>query len=165
MIWVMPDIEGAELWLAGEGDLSNELRQLVRQLKLEEKVRFLGYLRPTELKEITAQSYIGLNLLENKGLNYFYSLANKTFDYIQQEIPGIHMAFPEYQNINQQFEIGILIEDLQKQNLLPALRRLLEDEAFYQQIKTNCAEAKLHFTWEKEAVKLQAFYQKIIPIA
>jgi Glycosyltransferase len=164
MIQVMPDLVGAELWLAGEGDLSDELRKLVQQLELDNKVRFLGYLRPSELKQITAQSYIGLNLLENKGLNYFYSLANKTFDYIQQEIPAIHMAFPEYHNINEHFEIGILIDDLQKQNLLPAVRRLLEEDVFYQQLKANCALAKLHFTWEKEAQKLKAFYQKIVPI-
>ena len=77
-----------QLWLVGEGDLSVKLRELVKSYKLDQKVKFKGYLKPTELPEITAKATIGLNLLENTSLNYYYSLANKAFDYIQAEIPA-----------------------------------------------------------------------------
>ncbi|MEM8907648.1 MAG: glycosyltransferase [Bacteroidota bacterium] len=164
MIRTMTKIEGASLWLAGEGDLSATLRQLVHELKLEDKVRFLGYLRPTALKAITAKAYIGLNLLENKGLNYYYSLANKTFDYIQQEIPALHMRFPEYQSINAAYEIGVLVDDLKEVTLHSAVRRLLEDETYYQQLKANCRRAKKVYTWERESEKLTAFYAQICPL-
>ncbi|MEM9824617.1 MAG: glycosyltransferase, partial [Bacteroidota bacterium] len=102
-------------------------------------------------------------LLENKGLNYYYSLANKTFDYIQQEIPAIHMAFPEYQSINQEFEVALLIENLEEEHLFGAIQQLLEDESLYHTLKTNCRLAKQQYTWEREALKLKTFYQKLCP--
>ena len=73
--------------------------------KLAKKVIFKGYVKPKELPKITAKASIGLNLLENKSLNYYYSLANKAFDYIQAEIPAIHMDFPEYRQLNQTYEV------------------------------------------------------------
>lgn len=164
MINVMQLVDGAELWLAGEGDLSTKLRDLCKQLQLEDKVRFLGYLRPKELKAVTAQVTIGLNLLENKGLSYFYSLANKTFDYIQQEIPAIHMDFPEYKNINSVYEIGLLIPNLEQPVLLKAVQQLLTNETLYKQLKANCQQAKIEYTWEREAVKLTKFYAEICPL-
>ncbi|WP_205127803.1 hypothetical protein, partial [Okeania hirsuta] len=62
-------------------------RGLTKELDLQKQVKFLGYLDPEELRRITPQAHLGLNLLENKGLSYYYSLANKTFDYLQAGLP------------------------------------------------------------------------------
>ena len=111
-IEAMQQISHAQLWLAGEGDLSQALRQQARSLGLGEKVRFLGYLPPPELRELTPQAYIGLNLLENKGLSYYYSLANKAFDYLQAGVPAVHMDFPEYARLQKQYPAFLLLEEL-----------------------------------------------------
>lgn len=161
MLYAMQGIEGAELWLAGEGDLSQFLRALKADLQLGDKVKFLGYVLPADLKNYTAQAYIGLNLLENLGLNYYYSLANKCFDYIQADVPAIHMDFPEYQKIMKQHQVGLLIPNLEVDNLRAAILTLLENETLYQQLKRNCKAAKEVYIWEKEAAKLLAFYAKI----
>ncbi|MEL6924936.1 MAG: glycosyltransferase, partial [Bacteroidota bacterium] len=91
LIAAMQRVEGAQLWLAGEGDRSFELREQVREQQLEDRVRFLGYLAPVELKKITERAYLGFNLLENRGLSYYYSLANKFFDYVQAQVPALNM--------------------------------------------------------------------------
>ncbi len=111
-IEAMQQLEGVQLWLAGEGDLSDQLRRLVDQLQLQEKVRFLGYLPPKELAKVTPQAFLGLNLLENKGLSYYYSLANKCFDYIQAGVPSIQMNFPEYTRLNETYETFVLLDTL-----------------------------------------------------
>ncbi len=160
-IMAMQFIENAELWLAGEGDLSNVLRQLTKDLKLEHKVKFLGFVLPRDLKAITQLSNIGLNLLQNKGLNYYYSLANKCFDYIQAEKPALHRNFPEYQAINEQFEIGILLEDLETETIAHSLRQLLDNDLIYNNLRINCRKAKTVFTWEKEGRRLVDFYDGI----
>lgn len=162
IIGAMQHIEGAELWLAGEGDLSQELRQMVKELELSDKVKFLGFVQPKDLKALTLQATIGLNLLENKGLSYYYSLANKAFDYIQAEIPSINMSFPEYQRINKAYNVFCLVDDLDQDTLITAIQSLLNDKAYYQKIQNNCAKAKDVFVWEREEEVLLNFYNKLL---
>lgn len=158
-IRAMQEIENAVLWLAGEGDLSQDLRQLTIELQLNKKVIFLGFVLPNDLKAITQLSDIGLNLLKNKGLNYYYSLANKCFDYIQAEKPALHRNFPEYQAINEQFEIGILLDDLKTESIVSALRQLLNNPTIYDNLQVNCRKAKTVYTWENESKKLLDYYR------
>ncbi len=157
----MKYIEGAVLWLVGEGDLSHVLRKLKEQLALSDKVVFWGYLRPEELAELTPKAYIGLNLLENKGLSYYYSLANKAFDYIQAGIPSIQMNFPEYAALNTTYDIFQLVDDLATDQLVSAIQLLINDKAHYDRLRHNCLLAREELTWEKEAVKLIDFYKKL----
>ncbi len=161
IVEAMSQLEGVELWLAGEGDLSAILRKQVRVNGTADKIKFLGYLRPDELKAVTQKAWIGLNLLENKGLNYYYSLANKAFDYIQAEVPAIHMDFPEYRLLNDQFDIALLIPDLKMETLTSSIRYLLTDEALYNRLKENTREAKTVLHWKKEEQKLIEFYNQI----
>lgn len=161
MIAAMPHLEEAVLWLVGEGDVSQQLRQLVKDKQLEHRVKFWGYQRPKDLKHITAQATIGLNLLENKGLSYYYSLANKAFDYIQAEIPSINMNFPEYQRINQSHEVFVLLENLETAHIVQQIQELLNDTSFYKKLVKNCKTAKEIYIWEKEEQKLLDFYKKI----
>lgn len=160
-IKAMQFIDNAELWLAGEGDLSEQLRQLTKDLKLEKKVKFLGFVLPNDLKAITQLSDIGLNLLKNKGLSYYFSLANKCFDYIQAEKPALHRNFPEYQAINEAFDVSILLADLETETIVNALKKLLDNPLIYNQLKENCHKAKTVYTWEKEGAKLVEFYNAI----
>ncbi len=159
MIRTMQMLPKGELWLAGEGDLSKNLRQLAKDLKVQNRVKFLGYLQPDELKLITLQATIGLNLLENKGLSYYYSLANKTFDYMYAGIPAIHMNFPEYVHINKALEIGVLIEDLAPESLLAAILKLTNDEKYYNKLVENCKLGPTQFNWEIEEKRLIAIYK------
>ena len=164
-IAAMLQVDDAEFWLAGEGDLSTELRRLAVDFKVENKVKFLGYLLPEELKKVTRQATIGLNLLQNKGLNYYYSLANKAFDYIQHEKPSINMKFPEYERLNEQYRTFVLIENLSASSIAAAINNLLTDKDLYQELATNCAKAKKELNWEKEEEKLIQFYGRIFNTA
>ncbi|HHB52849.1 MAG TPA: glycosyltransferase, partial [Saprospiraceae bacterium] len=112
VISAMHTIKNASLWLVGEGDLSQQLREQVNRESLSSKVKFLGFIPPDQLNETTQKAYIGLNLLENSGLSYYYSLANKTFDYIQAELPSIQMNFPEYQVLQDECHPFELIPNL-----------------------------------------------------
>ena len=160
MIHAMEFID-AEFWVAGDGDITNELITLVNELKLENKVKFLGKLDPSDLKSITEQAYIGINLLENLGLNNYYSLANKTFDYIQAGIPALHMDFPEYRVINDEFNIGILLSDLNKETITDSINLLINDETLYNHLVENTKKAAIQLNWEHESKKLIAIYENV----
>ncbi len=163
-IEAMQQLPDVQLWLAGEGDLSESLRGLSRRLGLDEQVRFLGYIRPGDLKKLTSQAAIGLNLLENKGLSYYYSLANKAFDYIQAGIPSIHMNFPEYRALNDQFDVFLLLDTLTPEAIAIAIQRLLDDSAVYQQLHHHCLIAREVLNWEIEETRLIELYQDVLSI-
>ena len=159
IIAALPHLDGFELWLAGEGDLSTQLREQSRRNGVETRVKFMGMIAPNELPNITAQADIGLNLLKNKGLNYYYSLANKTFDYIQAGIPAIHMDFPEYKIINDQYNIGALISDLDEKSIISAISEIKKSEK-YEELSQNCRLAANELNWENEEQKLISFYNQ-----
>ena len=149
-----------QLKLVGEGDLSTHLRLLVQQFQVTEKVEFIGFVEPDELKKITQQAYIGINVSENLGLSYYYSLNNKFFDYIHAGLPSVTNNFPEYIQINNEFEVAVITE-LTTQNLVESINLLLTDEELYQRLVGNCVGAKLKYNWELEEQQLIKLYQSI----
>lgn len=149
------------LYIAGEGDLSEQLRVLVKSEKLENKVRFLGFVAPNDLKKITARAKIGLNCAENLGLSYYYSLNNKMFDYIMAGIPQLISDFPEFIRINEEYHVAMVIQDLTPESLSSAINRMLLDEQLYSQLKANCIKAREVLNWENEEKKMLAVYADI----
>lgn len=150
-----------KLHLAGEGDLSTALREKVKRLNLSDKVIFLGYTEPEKLKLITQHAYIGINVSENIGLSYYYSLNNKYFDYIHAGLPSVINDFPEYRKLCEEYEVGLLI-DLNLENLIGAIDMLLKDEALYTRLKNNCREAARVYNWQNEESKLLNVYSGIV---
>lgn len=161
LIGAMKDID-AKLLLAGEGDLSNELRSLTKKLNLESKVKFLGFIKPAQLKELTSKATIGINLLENKGLSYYYSLSNKFFDYIHAGVPQVCIAFPEYKKINDEYEIALLMETCSIAEIRNAIERLLSDDDLYKRLQKKCEVCSLDLNWQNEEKKLVALYDELL---
>ena len=57
----------------------------------------------------TAQADLGISLEENLGLNYYYALPNKLFDYIQARIPVLVSDLPEMAAVVHSYGIGKVI--------------------------------------------------------
>lgn len=152
----------AKLLLAGEGDLSNELRDLVKKLNLEGKVQFLGFIKPEDLKKLTSEATIGINLLENKCLSYYYSLSNKFFDYIHARVPQVCIGFPEYKKINDEYEVALLVKDCSVREIKTAVERLLTDKQLYMRLQKNCEVCSENLNWQNEEKKLLALYNELL---
>lgn len=140
----------AVLHIYGDGNFVPQLNKLIAVYNVESKVKFFDKLLPQQLKAITHQAYIGLNLVENTGLNQYYSLANKFFDYIQALVPQVTMDFPEYRKINERYQVALLIENLTEENIATSLNRLLDDKKLYAQLQHNCSKARAELNWENE---------------
>ena len=104
----------------------------------------------------------GINLFEPVGLNHFYSLANKFFDYMQAGIPQLTMNFPEYKKINNEYEVAVLINTVAVNEIATALNLLLNDGVLYERLKKNCQAAKNVFTWQNEEKQLLEFYKNLL---
>jgi glycosyltransferase involved in cell wall biosynthesis len=149
------------LHIAGSGDLEQKLHQLVIDHQLEDRVHFLGFVLPAGLPALTEKAWLGLNLLENTGLSYYYSLANKTFDYIQSGVPALHMDFPEYRALHDQYDIFELLSDLEVNTIATAIQTLFNNPDRYALLQKNNLQAAKYLTWEEEEKKLLAIYEKL----
>lgn len=161
MLLAMLKIDNAVFYIAGDGDEYNAIQSNIQQLQLENKVKLLGKKTPEALKLITKQAYIGINLLENRGLSYYYSLGNKTFDYIQAGIPQVLIGFPEYIALNQQYEIGIVVKELTIEHVIQAIQQLLQNKELYKRLQNNCQKVRNELCWEKEEKYLLEIYNRL----
>lgn len=161
LIPAMKNID-ARLEIYGDGNFMEQTKNLVTENNLQNKVFLKGKVLPEELDAITRQSYIGLNLVENTGLNQYYSLANKFFDYIQNGLPQVTMNFPEYKKINEDFEVAVLIDNLEQAGISKAVNRLLADRMLYERLQQNCLQAREALNWQIEEKKLIRFYNELI---
>lgn len=159
-IRVLARLPGYQLWIAGEGDLSEELRNLANTCGVHQQVRFLGWVPPAELSQWTVQASIGLNLLTDDSLSYYYSLANKWFDYVYARLPAIHMAFPEYVRLNDRYPVGVLIDQLDEDHLIQGIKELSDPET-YRSCQAGCVVHTKELTWEREVVELLQHYASL----
>ncbi len=150
----------ASLFIYGDGNFFRQAKELVEQHCLQNKVFFNGKFLPAELDLITAEASIGINLVEPFEKTQLLSLANKFFDYMQNGIPQLTMNFPEYQKINNQFQVALLIEDLTIEMISQSLNKMLEDEELYCRLQQNCLRARLVYNWQNEEKKLISFYEQ-----
>ena len=164
LLEAMPRVAG-RLVLCGEGDLSAALRVRATALGLlaSGQVEFRGFVLPDELREVTRQAALGVMLLENQGLSYYYSLANKFFDYLHAGIPQVVVDFPEYRALNEQYDVAEVVANLEPATLATALNRLLRDEPTrYQQLAANCRRARHELNWQREEQQLLALYKRVV---
>ena len=167
----MPQVRG-RLIICGEGDLSAELRARAARLGLlasetdpKGQVEFRGFVLPAALREVTRQATVGIMLLENIGLSYYYSLANKFFDYLHAGIPQVLIDFPEYRALNDEFDVAELVADLRPATLADALNGLLAGGVAgrYQHLAENCRRARTQLSWQHEEQELLRLYQALVP--
>ncbi len=159
MQWV-----NARLVICGDGNFMQQLKKLVGDHRLQDKIELKGMVSPEELRKIAARAYIAVAVPEKQGLNQWLALPNKFFDYIHAGLPQVTVNYPEYQKINSQFEVAVLLPDISPRQIAEALNNLLADDVLYQRLKENCVKAKQVLNWQREEKKLLAFYQSVFSL-
>ena len=152
----------ATLIICGEGNFYEQATALVKELHLEEKVIFKGYIPPAQLTAYTIQATIGITLFEDTSLSNRLSLANRFFDYMHNGVPQLCNRFAEYERVNAEYEIATLISELTVDEIAKALNKLLTDTVYYQRLQNNCVAAREKYCWQEEEKKLLAIYNKLL---
>ena len=150
-----------ELWLAGEGDLSEDLRNYANKKSYKQKIKFLGKVHPEELKSITNKARYGYNLLNGSSLNYYYSLANKFFDYMAAGVPSINMNFPVYDSYIKKYHCGISVDELKAETLAKKIQSIDQNPNDYKLLQMNSYKAHVELNWEIEKLKLAELFRAI----
>lgn len=148
-----------KLLILGNGDLLPHLKEMIRERMMGHLVIFTGKLKTEEIGPILQNAWAGINLLTDEGLSYRYSLANKFFDYVQAGLPQICIAFPEYQQLMQEFEVGVLTR--LDTNSLRAACEIISLPGKRLVYQANCQKARLTWNWQNEEKNLIRLYEKL----
>jgi len=147
IIDAMPYLDDFMFYVVGDGDVLQELKERSSKLHLEKKVIFTGRVPFEALPAYTVCADIGVNLLENRGLNYYYSLPNRIFDYLRMKVPVLASDFPEIRKIVAHYETGTLIDRYEPQFLAETIRKMAAQE----KNERGFAAANAELSWENEA--------------
>lgn len=151
----------SKLVVCGDGNFMDQLKELIQENNVQEKVELKGMLSPDQLWFISQKATIGMGVAENTGINQYMALPNKFFDYLHAGVPQIAMNFPEYRKINSQFEVAILLDDTNPERIAEAVNNLLLDTVLYKRLRENCLQARKVLNWQQEEKKLLDFYQSV----
>ena len=158
MIAAMALIEKAVLLIIGFGKVEGELRELVKEKNLENKVIFYGKVPFDDLLSYTKQAHIGLLLERPLGLSFTYALPNKLFDYIHAGLPIIASPLVEVKRIMDDYNVGCMVENYNPQYLADTIKQMLENSEKIALWKQSMQKAKMELNWEKEQGKLKGIY-------
>ena len=150
-----------KLVICGDGNFMDKLKDLITTNQVQDKVELKGMLEPGELWKISQQATIGVFFPENIGLNQYLALANKFFDYIHAGLPQITVNFPEYQKLNDKYQVAILVNDIAPETIADSVNNLMADAVLLERLRQNCKKAREELNWQNEEGKLINFYQNI----
>lgn len=159
LIQAMPMVN-AKLWIAGSGDIEEELKRKVSNHQLENKVFFLGRLKAEELKVYTQKAKIGLSVEKPIGLNYTYALPNKVFDYIHAGTPVLYAPLVEIKTTLSGFQIGEELVSYHAEKMAKQLNAMLKSDR-YSHWQKECERAAQIFNWQKEERVLLSIFEEL----
>jgi glycosyltransferase involved in cell wall biosynthesis len=149
------------LVICGDGNFMEQLKVLISENGVQEKIELKGMLSPDDLWQISQTAWVGLGVAENTGINQYLALPNKFFDYMHAGLPQIAMNFPEYVRINKEFEVAVLLDAPDPERIAAAINNLASNDVLYQRLRENCLKARQVLNWQQEERKLLDFYQTV----
>lgn len=155
----MPLLPDVSLLIVGDGDILERLRSWVCEMKLDDQVTFTGRVPFEDLHRYTRQATIGLSLEQNMGLNYYYALPNKLFDYMHYGLPVIASDLPEIRAVVETVNFGVLTDRFEPEHLAGIIRKVLANPEQLKQWADNARRAATNYTWAHEEAELMALYR------
>lgn len=140
--------------VVGDGDFESYYKELSARMDLVDQVYFLGKLTQEELPKVTSAANVGVALIENLSVSYYYALPNKLFEYIMAEVPVLVSTLPQMKEIVDKYEVGFGVDTDNKEEIISALKKLSSDSELYNRFKKNCKKASEELNWEKEITNL-----------
>jgi len=158
MVKAMRHTQDAILVFMGRGPLRAETEQLVLDLNLSSKVRFLDPVLPDDLLHVTATADVGLTFLEDCCLNHRYALPNKFFEYLTAGIPVIASNLPEIARIIERFDVGCVVPSGDAKALGIALNAAIQNPDQIDKWRKNTSYVKERFNFAIESQNFLAPY-------
>lgn len=148
-------IPNVKLFLAGAGPLEKQLKKLVADLKLEENIKFVGfvtgdvkytYLESADICVLpSVYEHFGISILEAMSFG---------IPVVASNVGGIPYLVENMQT-------GLLFEPKNVQDLSDKVKFLLLDEKLRKTMGLKAKEKSKEYTWDKIAAKTIELYEKV----
>ena len=150
IIHLLPRLTDIHFVIIGGGEFKTKFEQEARKSPAENRIHFIGSVNHSELLSYTAGADVGLSLIENISLSYYYALPNKLFEYIMACVPVIASNLPQMKNVIDEYKVGIYVDPEKEDEIINAINSLLENEEIYSTYKLNCVKASEELNWQSE---------------
>jgi glycosyltransferase involved in cell wall biosynthesis len=153
----------ATLTIAGEGPLLDELQKLTRELNIEERVSFTGFISQEQLREIYYRSHIFLHPSQTGRDGNQEGVPNSMLEAMASGLPVFateHGGIPE---AIENAVSGVLVPEHDHEALSRALLSATQDLIFLSRIARSAAEVvRKNFDLRTQAQRLDDIYLQII---
>jgi glycosyltransferase involved in cell wall biosynthesis len=148
------------LLIVGGGDVFEEIKKLVTEKKLEDKITIIPKVPFEVLRHITKQAQLGLTLDKPTNINHIYGLPNKIFDYLHCGVPVLSSRLVELEKIISGYDVGSFIDNHQPEHIASCIETIFSDPERMNSWKKNTERVKQELNWEKEGkIVLEIFKQ------
>lgn len=160
LVQAMQYLDDCHLMIIGGGDVLPILKQMVIDLNIVDRVRFLPRMSYANMMAYTQNAELGFCLDKDTNLNYRFSLPNKLFDFIQAGVPIVASHLTEIEKIIRRYDVGVFIDNHDPKTIAATIQDALSDAERYGKRKQNLAVAAQDLRWENEEKALLAIYQQ-----
>jgi len=146
-----------ELWIIGDGSLENDLKKLVRELNLENQVKFIGKIEPDNIYNYLFQADIFVRPSRSEGLgNAFLEAMAASLPIIGTPVGGI----PDFLEDD---ETGIFCKVDDPADLAKKIKLLLNDNNLRENLINNGKKlVEEKYQWNSVSIKMNDIFNKII---
>lgn len=164
LIKAAPLFNEGVLVLIGDGKIKKELQATVKEINLEDKVKFLPKVPLAELPKYTRNAYLGFQVLNNVCFNHYSASSNKLFEYMMAGVPVVSCDFPEIKRVVEGDETGVTVDSHDPESIANGVNWMLAHVDRHDDMKLNSYSASKKYNWENEKENfLHVYTNGVIP--
>ncbi len=145
----------------GDGSLEEELKRLVADEGLTDKVLFRPRVPPTEVLPYVVSADVGVVLFRPVEINNQFASPNKMFDYLMAGVPVVASDLPELSRIVNTYGVGTLVNEADPADVARGITEVLDSPHYDEMRKRARAVALERYNWEKQSQGLLAIYRAL----
>ena len=165
-LFALPDHVVLVLLGRRNASIEERLRRKAEQHNVGHRLFVVPPVSPDEVIAYVVGARAGLVLIQNTCLSYYLSTPIKLYESIAGGTPVVASDFPEIRRVvcqNPVGPVGLTVDPASVPEIVRAVERLLQDDAFWQQCHQNALElVKCSMNWEHQAKSLISLYQGLL---
>lgn len=152
---------GVVLVIVGYGDYEKQLKMLVAEKGLADRVFFYGGVPSDELHPLTCDADLGVIPYHGVDENNYFCSPNKLFEFAIAGLPFVCNDLPYLRDVATRYGNGLLADLNSPASMAEAINRVFSDLNSLDQLREGAMRAREEMNWEVEEQKLFDIYRKL----